>query len=791
MPYSEPEEIIQVRKLFNEAKFEAASRILEKFREKENLSLHELILYYLFKSRIAANHYNNEDCIRYANKAYKKSDTLEDSLLLLDCKLTMILALFRQGKTIEANKLIKNVENLIISLHEFPTELIERKAHLATFKGWIYNGMGDMEKALKFAKRGLSLLEELNLKLPVAYSLSQIGGLYWRIGDFKLAMEYFESCRVLAEELNYKHLIQRCNFMLGTIYAEKGELDLALNYTKEALEFEQKENSPHFLRAQCIILNSRGIIYQQKGEFDKALESMKDGLEISKKLGLLELTFSVSDSLFHLSLDMKNLEQAHKYLKQMQQISDVLEVPYICLWYRLDKAVYLKHSLRALNRGKAEEMLKNLIGEINDYQMLVIALINLCDLLLSELRSTGEPEILEELQSYISQLFEAVKKSRSYSLLAETYLLQARLALINLDLKKSRQLLSKAQEIAEKYGMDQIAIKISNQHDEFLIQLEKWEKLKSSETSLSERIDLSGVDEQLDSMVHKRTSKPGEVEAEQPILLIIISEKGKPILINRFATDITINDKSLGEFISSYSNYCDEIFSKTFDRVKLGQYTVLISAGNGFSTCYLFLGKTYSAHQKVKFFSEVLLKDNQVMEILKHSLSEEKMIDISDHPHFEDLITKSFTSDPSLFRMPFKAYKGDEPFVFASYAHADKLEVYPIIDYLNKKNIKIWYDEGIPISENWKRTIATNLERATTFLVFVTPQIINSKYVRKEISFALKKQKPFFAVYLKETMLPTELEFEIADIQAMMSHLMPKSEFYAKLKEMLSNSLNN
>ena len=94
-------------------------------------------------------------------------------------------------------------------------------------------------------------------------------------------------------------------------------------------------------------------------------------------------------------------------------------------------------------------------------------------------------------------------------------------------------------------------------------------------------------------------------------------------------------------------------------------------------------------------------------------------------------------------------------------------------------------------SENWKRTIAINLERAKVFLVFITPQIIKSKYVKKEISYALKKQKPFFAVYLKDTKLPTELEFEMVDIQAMMSYLMPKSEFYAKLRELISNSLNN
>ena len=110
--------------------------------------------------------------------------------------------------------------------------------------------------------------------------------------------------------------------------------------------------------------------------------------------------------------------------------------------------------------------------------------------------------------------------------------------------------------------------------------------------------------------------------------------------------------------------------------------------------------------------------------------------------------------------------------------------------YLNKSGINIWYDEGIPLSENWKKSIAENIERCQEFLVFITPHILESEFVRKEISFALKKKKPFNAVYLKDTKLPTELEFEIADIQALHKYLMPDPEFSNKLREVLYTKLH-
>ncbi|GAG60629.1 unnamed protein product, partial [marine sediment metagenome] len=116
--------------------------------------------------------------------------------------------------------------------------------------------------------------------------------------------------------------------------------------------------------------------------------------------------------------------------------------------------------------------------------------------------------------------------------------------------------------------------------------------------------------------------------------------------------------------------------------------------------------------------------------------------------------------------MPFKAYEGDKSFVFASYSHTDKLQVYPIIDYLNKIGLNIWYDEGIPISENWKKSIVENLDKCSGFLVFITPHIIDSEYVRKEINYAMKMNKPVFTIYLKETKLPHELMFDMDEIQA-------------------------
>lgn len=48
-----------------------------------------------------------------------------------------------------------------------------------------------------------------------------------------------------------------------------------------------------------------------------------------------------------------------------------------------------------------------------------------------------------------------------------------------------------------------------------------------------------------------------------------------------------------------------------------------------------------------------------------------------------------------------RAYKGENPYIFVSYAHKDKDIVYPVIEELQNRGYRIWYDEGIEASEEW------------------------------------------------------------------------------------------
>ena len=203
-------------------------------------------------------------------------------------------------------------------------------------------------------------------------------------------------------------------------------------------------------------------------------------------------------------------------------------------------------------------------------------------------------------------------------------------------------------------------------------------------------------------------------------------------------------------------------------------YNIIESLG-GIHKLGNYIGKAYDPQKFVKYCRENLRGKER---------------EIGRRPPLGEETVSESLADPTQIPLPFKAYQGTEPFVFTSYAHNDKQHVYPIIDSLNKDGINIWYDQGIPVSENWKKSIAVNLERCTAFLVFISPHIIKSEFVKKEIDFALRKKKPFISVYLQETKLPVELDFEIPAIQALLKYLMPETGFYDQLRETLYEKLN-
>ena len=72
------------------------------------------------------------------------------------------------------------------------------------------------------------------------------------------------------------------------------------------------------------------------------------------------------------------------------------------------------------------------------------------------------------------------------------------------------------------------------------------------------------------------------------------------------------------------------------------------------------------------------------------------------------------------------------PFVFISYAHANKTEVAEIVRYLRDHDINIWWDNDIAPGDKWRDQIADKLAECQAVLTLWTEQSVKSRSVIEE-----------------------------------------------------------
>ena len=125
-----------------------------------------------------------------------------------------------------------------------------------------------------------------------------------------------------------------------------------------------------------------------------------------------------------------------------------------------------------------------------------------------------------------------------------------------------------------------------------------------------------------------------------------------------------------------------------------------------------------------------------------------------------------------------KAYDGDAPYIFISYAHKDADRVLPIISSLQKNGFRVWFDQGIEAGSEWPAFIASRLKGCHRIVAFVSPAFVDSRNCRNEINYALNLNKEMLAIYLEPTELMYGLELQLISSQAMFKFRSPSDEVF-------------
>ncbi|MFX1524210.1 MAG: tetratricopeptide repeat protein [Promethearchaeota archaeon] len=636
-------QLTRAKQLVNEGNFDEALQLMKNFEEMGSQSLQELVQWHLLRCDILLQQDLFKDLSQLAEQTYKESLGLEKNLLAVDALNCFAEALIELNELEKGENQIKQSEQLLNSLtHETLRAFKQREAYLAWIKSLYYERKGDLNRAFDQGEYSLELREELGIKHEIALSLDQIA--FWLIiykGESDRALEYTERAMVLAKEANKRFYIALSLFCLALVFSFQGEIDRCIRLYEQSLAiFKELDNK----RKIAVTLNNLGDEYRREGDLDRALKCLEESVALHQELGNLRDIATSHDYLIQILIDKGDLERAKLCLYDLEQLNSKIKNKKRNLWYLFDKALLLKTSPRARNRIKAEDIFNQLLEDKDSrqYELIIMTLLNLCELHLVELRVTNDTEVLDEINPLIVQLLDIAEKSHSYWVLSETYLLQAKLSLLTFDIKKTKRFLTKAQKIAESYGMKQLAMKISYEYDKLLKQTEIWKNLKETESSLSERWKYAGINEQIENMLKKRVIDVPEVSNEDPVLLLIVSEGGRALFSHSFIKEKSIDSEIFGGFLATIDYFIKELFSEGLDRAVFGEYTLLMKSMPPFFVSYIFGGDAYYANNKANLFIEQLQNKKEIWDTLLEAFQINQYVYLKDNPSLELLIKEIF-----------------------------------------------------------------------------------------------------------------------------------------------------
>ncbi|MFW9942221.1 MAG: hypothetical protein ACFFFT_14375 [Candidatus Thorarchaeota archaeon] len=597
------EKIIKAKTLIDNGEYEEALEYLNDLEQKEALTLEErlniqgmksYLFYWLGKFQLA---------LQFAETLYQTSQEYNKAIFSFDALSVKISVFFQLA---DFDEYYKNYELIVNLFKSIPQE------ELLTYP-------------------------QIDADMDLIYAVRD--GL---LGKLDQSLEYTNKCIAYYEKNDALSLnLPRMLTSKGWGYFFKGELNLALSCGEKAISLISKSNYHGPLFTKVEVYRLMGAIYYHKEDFDRALEYYISSLEIYKKLEEGYFLATVYYWIILIFLIKKENDEVQRYFDEFKLFNEKHKSNAIInYWHQLATALILKSSSRMRDRVEAEHILKNL-KEKGPRLGLFLVLINLCDIYFQEFQLTNQMEILDDIFPLIEHLQRITIEINSYRLLATVKLFQAKLALVQINLVEARKLLAEAQKIADEHGLQLLAKEISREHDKLLEELNLWESFKKTQASVADRLKLASIDGVLERLQDRGVIEAPEVEDEEPILLLIMDSSGTTYFSYQFVANWDYSDL-FSSFMSAFNTFSAEIFSKSIDRIRIGENTILINPIEPFLMCYVIKGQSYPALQKLSRFTEAIKENSEIWQALKKSVNTSEMLELDKPPALKTVIDEIF-----------------------------------------------------------------------------------------------------------------------------------------------------
>ncbi len=523
---------------------------------------------------------------------------------------------------------------------------------------------GNFQKSIILFKESIAISTNYKPNIITAWTFSYYSWLNYQLGNIDEMEKYVYMTLNIAKNISNIHLIDWCFTILSYVFHQKDDIEKAYNYEMKSLELRKNRGNIIEICHSLNHLAFMDILRQNNEEAQKKFELI---LTYSKviKIPKFKAFFLTSAAKFYDRINKKlnsyfYLEKARDILRNSNDINAIIENLYslfrLCLNDKNDnycqkiyldlknllqiypnnekismlldlmKALMLSFKTRLKDRLGAEDLLIDFFKKYQIKNSIYFdAMIYYCQLLFFELNLLHNQSLVSEIINISDQILKYSSKQELWTFYTKALLIKAKVALHNKDIKKSkmilsqsRVLLSKAENIAVEKGMLLLAKEISLQHDDLLGLIEKIEKNQDKNTNINRYIPINS-----DHYVNLIPLKSQNQKSKNiPQSLIIWTKKGLDIYNFSFSNEKkSTTALYLANFLSTYDEFSKMIFAseKSIDRIRHGEYTIIIRNLEIFFIGYIFKGNSFIAVKNVKKFVNFLNDNKHIFEKLKNS----------------------------------------------------------------------------------------------------------------------------------------------------------------------------
>ncbi|MHA1550786.1 MAG: tetratricopeptide repeat protein [Candidatus Heimdallarchaeaceae archaeon] len=634
-------ELKQIETIIIQGRYNEAHQKLDQYLEKKDFSPEDYIRCKILKTRIYYLTQPYSLGIESAQEALQKSQALGSQYLIFDSAIWLQHIFVITGEIDEAFKTLEIVKQAFDSLEEVESfDYLKRKSFYLRSRRPYRDGFDAIQEDLN---ESLEISEKINDDYGKTWALFLLGNLHSFFDKKSEALLFFNQCYVLAERTDDIESKMGSQHNSADIHIMQGDIEEGFNLQKNALTLAREMNSPFIVG---IILGDIGSYYWHKSDLESTYSYYNlslSSLEEAKNTNHWHYSLTLFN-LALISLEMGDIKKALKFQDKIESIKTTHDEHHVSKrFFELTKAIVLKYQLfhgEEIGEATQSEIEKSLekisfskfvFGDINK-----IALFHLCDFYVHNYQTSKDELTFEKLKTAISRFAQKAKEQKSLKLLAEVYLFESQIALIDFDTGKARTLLNEAQKIAEEKGIFKLANLVSNSYDNLLDNLHYWESTTLQLPAISDRLELTHIEDLLNKFVRNKIIYTDIAqEEEQPVVFFIINLDGS-ILFSEIFSDELLSDETVNGILSTINSIdkSPDDESKTIERLKFETHSILFSNFKNFSFSYVFYGQSYLAMKKFQKMLNKLEDSEQFLDEINELCDEptlEKRINLVEY----------------------------------------------------------------------------------------------------------------------------------------------------------------